>query len=88
MSNIEKLPMEYYIEKRKWEQTFEFLKGVKGIHSKNEKKLRIFMEAVCGVAVSGVFCQKFTAIRGVYIGGLKSGVKRKFWQNICNKIQI
>jgi len=32
------------------------------------------------VAVSGVFCQKFTAITGVYIGGLKGGVKRKFWQ--------
>ena len=90
MNNIEKLPMEYYIEKRKWEQICEFLKGVKGIHSKNEKRLRIFMEAVCEVVVSGGFCQKIMVTTGVYTGGLKSGVKRKFGQSCSNihKIQI
>lgn len=37
------------------------------------------------MAVSSVFCQTFKAITGVYIGGLKSGVKRKFWQKYMQK---
>ncbi|RDD35747.1 hypothetical protein Wcon_00048 [Wolbachia endosymbiont of Cylisticus convexus] len=35
--------------------------------------------------------QEFTVITGVYVGGLKSGAKREFWQNYLsmhNKIQI
>ncbi|RDD34625.1 hypothetical protein Wcon_01278 [Wolbachia endosymbiont of Cylisticus convexus] len=38
--------MKYHIKKEIWKQIFAFLKSTKGIHSKNEEKLRIFMEAV------------------------------------------
>jgi hypothetical protein len=34
---MEKLP---YIKENNWEQIFSFLRRIKGIHSKNEKKLR------------------------------------------------
>ncbi|KLT22900.1 ISSod6 transposase-like protein [Wolbachia endosymbiont of Armadillidium vulgare str. wVulC] len=44
--NIEKLPYEISHKKRNLEANFAFLKSTKGIHSKNEEKLRIFMEAV------------------------------------------
>lgn len=47
--------MKYYIEETKWKQIFMFLKSIKGIHSKNEKRLRIFMEAVWYITRSG--CQ-------------------------------
>lgn len=58
--------MEYYIEKRKWEQIFEFLKEIKGIHSKNEKRLRIFMEAVWYIARSGCQWRLLPEIYGSY----------------------
>lgn len=33
--------MEYYKKERNWKQVLEFIKGVKGMHSKDEKRLRI-----------------------------------------------
>lgn len=47
--------MEYYIRESNWVQIFEFLRSEKGIHSKNEKRLRVFMEAVWYMVRSG--CQ-------------------------------
>ncbi|MGL9726092.1 MAG: hypothetical protein ACR5KV_05645 [Wolbachia sp.] len=31
--------MEYYIKERSWKQILEFIKSVKGMHSKDEKRL-------------------------------------------------
>lgn len=45
--------MEYHIKENNWKQILEFLKSEKGIHSKNEEKLRIFVEAVWYMARSG-----------------------------------
>lgn len=38
--------MESYIKERSWKQILEFIKGVKGMHSKDEKHLKILIEAV------------------------------------------
>lgn len=38
--------MEYYIKEENRKQILEFIKSVKGMHSKDEKRLRIFIEAV------------------------------------------
>ncbi len=45
--------MEHYTKERKWEQLLKFIKGVKGMHSKDEKRLRVFIEAVWYIARSG-----------------------------------
>ncbi|WCR57711.1 MAG: hypothetical protein PG980_000183 [Wolbachia endosymbiont of Ctenocephalides felis wCfeJ] len=79
--------MEYYIKEGNWKQIFGFLKSMKGIHSKNEEKLRMFVEAVGTwpkVAASGGFYLKYMAITEVYTGDLKSGVKRKFGKSCLN----
>ena len=47
--------MHYHIDCRSWEQILSFLKGVKGIHTHNETRLRTFIEAVWFIARSG--CQ-------------------------------
>lgn len=47
--------MEYYIKPQEWEQLFSVLVGIKGIHKKDEGRLRLFMEAIWYVARSG--CQ-------------------------------
>ncbi len=85
MNNIEKLSMEYYIEKRKWEQTFEFLKGVKGIHSKNEKRLRIFMEAVWYMVRSGCKWRLLPEIYGNY-RSIHRRFKRRCEKEVLAKI--
>lgn len=38
--------MEYYIKEVNWKQTLEFIKSVKGMHSRDENRSRIFIEAV------------------------------------------
>ncbi|WP_264703637.1 transposase [Wolbachia endosymbiont (group A) of Volucella inflata] len=47
--------MQYYIKEENWKQILEFIKSVKGMHSKDEKRLRIFIEAVWYIVRSG--CQ-------------------------------
>ncbi|QMV46444.1 transposase [Wolbachia pipientis] len=47
--------MKYHIKKENGKQIFAFLKSIKRVHSKNEEKLRIFMEAVWYIVRSG--CQ-------------------------------
>jgi transposase len=38
--------MKYYILESNWSTIFSFLKSQKGLHTNNESKLRIFIEAV------------------------------------------
>lgn len=71
--------MKYYIKESNWKQIFEFLRSVKGVHSKNEGGIRMFMEAVWYVVRSG--CQ-WQLLPGVY-GNYRSIHKRfKRW---CEK---
>ena len=58
--------MEYHIKKENWKQIFAFLKSTKGIHSKNEEKLRIFMEAVWYIVRSGCQWRLLPRIYGNY----------------------
>ncbi|VVC31093.1 Putative transposase IS4/IS5 family,Ankyrin repeat-containing domain,Ankyrin repeat [Cinara cedri] len=66
--------MEYYIQERKWKQIFTFLKSIKGIHSKDEDRLRRFMEAIWYIARSG--CQWRAAEKG-RIRAVKDLVEKK-----------
>lgn len=47
--------MNYHIKNNEWKVIFSFLQGIKSIHTKNETKLRIFVEAIWYIARSG--CQ-------------------------------
>lgn len=47
--------MHHYIESSAWEQILLYLRTLKGIHTKDEDKLRLFLEAVWYVTRSG--CQ-------------------------------
>ena len=47
--------MQYYIKPLAWKQIFEVMMGIKGIHTKKPRKLRIFVEAVVYVLRTG--CQ-------------------------------
>ena len=77
--------MVYYIQETKWKQIFEFLEGIKGIHSKNEKRLRIFMEAVWYIIRSGCQWRLLPEIYGNY-----RSIHRRFkkWceKGICKKL--
>lgn len=58
--------MEYHIKESNWKQIFSYLKSIKGIHSKNEKKLRMFIEAVWYIARSGCQWRLLQKIYGNY----------------------
>ena len=46
--------MDYGIEIRSWKVILSYLKTVKGLHNKNEEKLRVFVEAVWYAVRTGV----------------------------------
>lgn len=73
---MEKLRMEYYIKERNWKQILEFIKSVKGIYSKDEKRLN--RSSVAYGTNSGGFCQKSMAITEVYTNDLRGGAKGIF----------
>ncbi|MBD0391463.1 transposase [Wolbachia endosymbiont of Pentalonia nigronervosa] len=58
--------MKYYIQETKWKQIFANLKSVKGIHSKDEDRLRKFMEAIWYIVRSGCQWQLLPEIYGNY----------------------
>ncbi|WP_406829629.1 hypothetical protein [Wolbachia endosymbiont (group A) of Trypoxylon clavicerum] len=79
--------MQYYFKEENWKQILEFIKSVKGMHSKDEKRLRIFIEAVWYIVRSGCqwrLYQKLMVITGVYISDLKDGVKEMSGKNCLN----
>jgi transposase len=47
--------MQYRIDKNRWKQILSFLRNEKGIHTRKEEPLRLFIEAIWYVARSG--CQ-------------------------------
>lgn len=47
--------MNYHIEQRTWEYILKFLRGIKGLHTKEESKLRRFVEGIWYIMRSG--CQ-------------------------------
>ena len=58
--------MKYHIKESNWEQIFFSLRRIKGIHSKNEERLRIFMEAVWYIVRSGCQWRLLPKIYGNY----------------------
>ncbi|OAM01650.1 MAG: transposase [Wolbachia endosymbiont of Dactylopius coccus] len=77
--------MEYYIKERNWKQILEFIKGIKGMHSKDEKRLRIFIEAVWYMAQSGCQWQLLPKIYGNYRSihkRFKRWCERGIWKNL------
>ena len=45
--------MKYYIDAHAWEVIYRNLRKEKGLHTKNEEKLRVFYEAIWYVARTG-----------------------------------
>jgi hypothetical protein len=45
--------MKYYISEANWSTILSFLKSQKGLHTSNEPKLRIFIEAVYYILKTG-----------------------------------
>ena len=58
--------MEYYIKERNWKQILEFLKSKKGVHTRNEERLRTFIEAIWYVVRSGCQWRLLPRIYGFY----------------------
>lgn len=82
--------MKYYIKERNWKQIFSFLKSVKGIHSKSEEKLRIFVEAVWYMAKSGCQWRLLPKIYGNYRSihrRFKRWCEKKIWEKLLKYTQ-
>ncbi|MDR1139841.1 MAG: IS5 family transposase [Rickettsiales bacterium] len=73
------------MKERSWEQILKFIKGVKGMHSKDEKRLRIFIEAVWYVARSGCQWRLLPKIYDHYRSvhkRFKRWCERGIWKNL------
>ncbi|GFR14491.1 putative transposase for insertion sequence element IS6501 [Trichonephila clavata] len=71
-------------------QPRSFLKSMKGIHSKNEKKLRIFVEAVWYMAKSGCQWRLLPKIYGNYRSihrRFKKWCEKKIWEKLLKYTQ-
>lgn len=82
--------MEYYIKEGNWKQIFSFLKSMKGIHSKNEEKLRIFVEAVWYMAKSGCQWRLLPKVYGNYRSihrRFKKWCEKKIWEKLLKYTQ-
>lgn len=60
--------MKYHIENEVWKQIYEFLCACKGIPTRNEPKLRKFIEAIWYVARSGCQWRLLPFYMGAYYG--------------------
>ncbi|WP_265016528.1 MULTISPECIES: IS5 family transposase [unclassified Wolbachia] len=58
--------MEYYIKEGNWKQILKFIGSEKGMHSKDEERLRIFIEALWYMARSGCQWRLLPKIYGNY----------------------
>jgi transposase len=82
--------MKYFIKEKEWEEIFKILKPLKGIHTRNERQIRQFMEAVWYVGRTG--CQ--WRLLPTYYGYWRS-VHRRFkkwsdkgiWLRLFERIQ-
>ena len=81
--------MHDHIEPHLWEQIFETLKTFKGLHRKNEKKLRRFVEGVWYVARSGCqwrmlprFYGKFRSVHARFMSWAKSGIWARLFESV------
>ncbi|MFP3036467.1 MAG: transposase [Wolbachia sp.] len=84
--------MEYYIKEGIWKQILEFIKSIKGMHSKDEKRLRVFIEAIWHIARSGCQWRLLQKIYGNYRSihkRFKRWCEKNVWAtSIPNKNQI
>lgn len=82
--------MDYFIKEREWEEIFKILRDFKDIHTKNEQRLRQFIEALWYIARTG--CQ--WRLLPFYYGHWRS-VHRRFkkwsdkgiWEMLFQKLQ-
>ena len=82
--------MKYYIKEKNWKQIFEFLKRVKGVHSKDEKKLRKFIEAIWYMARSGCQWRLLPEIYGNYRSvhkRFKGWCEKRIWDDMFKHVQ-
>ena len=68
--------MKYYILESNWSTIFSFLKSQKGLHTNNESKLRIFIEAVYYILKTGV---QWMYIPSYYGCGRAIHKRYKYW---------
>jgi transposase len=83
--------MQYYIKANDWKYILAFLRTCKGLHTKNERRLRTFLEAVWYVLRSG--CQ--WRLLPVYYGcwraihqRFKSWSDRGIWAALFEHVQV
>lgn len=83
--------MKYYIDDQAWEVIYQNLKQEKGLHTKNEGKLRVFYEAIWYVARTG--CQwrfippyygDWRSLHKRFLRWAKKGV----WDRLLEKHQV
>ncbi|MBD0392208.1 IS5 family transposase [Wolbachia endosymbiont of Pentalonia nigronervosa] len=82
--------MKYYIEETKWKQIFANLKSVKGIHSKNEDRIRRFVESVWYMARSGCQWRLLPEIYGNYRSvhkRFKKWCEKGIWEKLLKYTQ-
>ncbi|VVC46398.1 Ribonuclease H-like domain,Transposase, IS4-like,Transposase, Tn5-like, core,CAAX amino terminal [Cinara cedri] len=82
--------MKYYIQETKWKQIFANLKSVKGIHSKNEDRIRRFMESVWYMARSGCQWRLLPEIYGNYRSvhkRFKKWCEKGIWEKLLKYTQ-
>lgn len=83
--------MKYHIKETDWEVIYENLRNEKGLHTKNERKLRVFYEAMWYIARTG--CQwRFVP---AYYGDWRALHSRFFywaqkgvWERLFEKLKI
>lgn len=83
--------MQYHIKERDWEVIYQNLQHEKGLHTKSEKKLRLFYEAIWYVARTG--CQwrfvpayygDWRALHRRFLRWAQNGV----WERLLEKLKI
>jgi transposase len=82
--------MHYYIKSHEWEQIFLVLKGTKGIHKKDEQRVRRFVEGIWYMTRSGCQWRLLPSVYGSWraiYGRFKSWCDRVIWQNLFEQLQ-
>lgn len=82
--------MNYYIKNEEWKQIFDILSNIKGIHKRNEKKLRCFMEAIWYISRTGCQWRLLPSLYGSWRSihaRFKSWSERGIWQKLFEKIK-
>jgi transposase len=83
--------MKYYINDNAWKAIYENLKHEKGLHTKDERKLRIFYESIWYVSRTGCQWRFVPAYYGHWNGLHKRFLrwaKKGIWERLFEKLKI